>query len=256
MFLRIIAEFKRLGATIVYADFNRIILSSVKKSVSDALGYVDYVVQSLRNKEMFHSMQLSFEQCWNFMLWLDQSNFFGIRGKLPKGIDETVTSIAAGNTTLRQSQARSEDVGEFSDLADWTDPCDTHIINEVICKACNHCRDLDLCKDKQRALKDGIPVWLCAQCYVAYDNEEIEMRMIDVLQRKVMSYVLQDLRCVRCNEIKRENLAEFCTCAGNFVPLISGKEIETLLNTFNNVASYHKMQLLQQTVQQALKTPR
>lgn len=100
------------------------------------------------------------------------------------------------------------------------------------------------------------PVWLCAQCYVAYDNEEIEMRMIDVLQRKLMSYVLQDLRCARCNEIKRENLAEFCSCAGNFLPLISGKEIETLLNTFNQVAGYHKMQLLQQTVQQAFKTPR
>lgn len=82
------------------------------------------------------------------------------------------------------------------------------------------------------------------------------MRMIDVLQRKLMSFVLQDLRCARCNEIKRENLAEFCTCAGNFLPLIGGNEIEKLLKTFSNVASYHKMQLLQQTVQQALNTPR
>ncbi|XP_068152320.1 DNA polymerase epsilon catalytic subunit 1 [Drosophila tropicalis] len=389
MFLRIIAEFKRLGATIVYADFNRIILSSGKKSVSDALGYVDYIVQSLRNKEMFHSIQLSFEQCWNFMLWLDQANFSGIRGKLPKGIDETVSSIVS--TTMRSAAADADEVdndddeddddnaenrdpdlqvvddqeqeeeelslelnwtigehlpeenecrekfeslltlfmqslserktteqaikdishcafdyvlklhknygkgkpspglelirtmvkvlsvdktlaeqinelrknmlrlvgiGEFSDLAEWTDPCDSYIINEVICKACNHCRDLDLCKDKHRAMKDGIPVWLCAQCYVAYDNEEIEMRMIDVLQRKLMSYVLQDLRCARCNEIKRENLAEFCTCAGNFVPLISGKDIKSLLSTFSKVASNHKMQLLQETVQQALKTPR
>ncbi|KAM8707435.1 hypothetical protein ACLKA7_011510 [Drosophila subpalustris] len=379
MFLRIVAEFKRLGATIVYADFNRIILSSGKRSVSDALGYVDYIVQSLRNKEMFHSIQLSFEQCWNFMLWLDQSNYSGIRGKLPRGIDETVSgivqprnqekdddddndddgevqqietepqqeqedeeelalelnwtiaeqlpdenecrekfesllslfmqSMAERKSTeqaikdlshcafdsvlklhknygkgksspglqlirtivkvlsvdkalaeqineLRRNMLRLVGIGEFSDLAEWTDPCDTYIINEVICKACNHCRDLDLCKDKQRAMKDGIPVWLCAQCCVAYDNEEIEMRMIDVLQRKLMSYVLQDLRCARCNEIKRENLAEFCTCAGDFVPLISGKEIETLLNTFSSVASNHKMQLLQQTVQQALKTPR
>ncbi|XP_033149828.1 DNA polymerase epsilon catalytic subunit A [Drosophila busckii] len=382
MFLRIIAEFKRLGATIVYADFNRIILSSGKKSVSDALGYVDYIVQSLRNKEMFHSIQLSFEQCWSFMLWLDQSNFSGIRGKLPKGIDETVSAIASArldteaaeeeddedeaehaaaeledlvqqteepedelalelnwtigeqlpdendcrekfealltlfmqslaerkNTELaikdishcafdyvqklhknygkgkpspglqlirtlvkvlnvdktlaeqtnelRRNMLRLVGIGEFSDLAEWTDPCDTYIINEVICKACNHCRDLDLCKDKQRAMKDGIPVWLCAQCFVAYDNEEIEMRMLDVLQRKMMSYVLQDLRCVRCNEIKRENLAEFCSCAGNFAPLISGKEIETLLHTFSNVSKYHKMPLLQQSVQQVLHTAR
>lgn len=98
------------------------------------------------------------------------------------------------------------------------------------------------------------PVWLCAQCFVAYDNEEIEMRIIDVVQRKLMSYVLQDLRCTRCNEIKRENLAQFCTCAGDFVPLISAKDIDQLLRTFLKVADYHKMDLLQETVQQLITT--
>ncbi|XP_037818567.1 DNA polymerase epsilon catalytic subunit 1 [Lucilia sericata] len=390
MFLRIVAEFKRLGASIIYADFNRIILSSGKKSVADALAYVDYVVQSLRNKEMFHSIQLSFEQCWDFMLWLDHANYSGIRGRLPKGIDETtlgdvtaaalaaqsedrlrnsesqnsdnedsdndveevprapedeenaeeeeqlslelnwtisehlpeenecrekfealltlfMQSLAERKTTqqaikdishaafdfiiklhknygkgkhspgldlirtlikvlsvdkglledineLRRNMLRLVGVGEFSDLAEWKDPCDSYTISEVICKACNHCRDLDLCKDKHRAMKDGIPVWLCAQCFVAYDNEEIEMRIIDVVQRKLMSYVLQDLRCTRCNEIKRENLAQFCTCAGEFVPLISGREIDQLLRTFRKVAEYHKMDLLQETVHQIITT--
>lgn len=80
------------------------------------------------------------------------------------------------------------------------------------------------------------------------------MRIIDVVQRKVMSYVLQDLRCARCNEIKRENLAEFCPCAGEFVPLISDREINGLLRTFRRVAEYHKMQLLQETVEQVITT--
>lgn len=80
------------------------------------------------------------------------------------------------------------------------------------------------------------------------------MRIIDVLQRKLMSYVLQDLRCTRCNEIKRENLAQFCTCAGEFVPLISGREIDQLLKTIRKVAEYHKMDLLQETVQQIITT--
>lgn len=65
-----------------------------------------------------------------------------------------------------------------------------------------------------------------------------------------MSYILQDLRCVRCGEIKRENLSEFCTCAGDFEPLISGKEIESLLKTFKKVSEYHKMHLLRETVEQ------
>lgn len=297
MFLRIVAEFKRLGATIIYADFNRIILNSSKKSVADALGYVEYVVQSLRNKELFHSIQLSYEQCWNFMLWLDHANYTGIRGQLPPGVtsdtvlcsvddddddgdkanstskpkrrtnedeeeeddeieeimrpeaDETGTadaeseqqlslelnwtigehlpdendcrekfetlltlfmqSLAEGKDTrqaikeishpafdfvsklhknygkgrpspgldltravvkalsvdkgltddvneLRRNMLRLVGIGEFSDLAEWKDPSDTYTIAEVICKACNHCRDLDLCKDKHRAMKDGM----------------------------------------------------------------------------------------------------
>jgi len=89
---------------------------------------------------------------------------------------------------------------------------------------------------------------------VAYDNEEIEMRIIDVVQRKMMSYVLQDLRCMRCNEIKRENLSEYCECAGDFVPLISAKEIKSLMHIFSKVADYHKLTLLQETVQQVLTT--
>lgn len=42
-------------------------------------------------------------------------------------------------------------VGEFSDLAQWQEQVYTYILNEVICKACNQCRDIDLCKDKDRA---------------------------------------------------------------------------------------------------------
>lgn len=260
MFLRIIAEFKRLGATIIYADFNRIVISSGKKNVTDALSYVDYIVQSLRNKEIFHSIHLSFEQCWNLMIWLDSANFAGIRGKLPKEVHtneeispneedddlqevneeeenislemnwtvaehlplerdcrdkfgniltlymqslsdkqsptqaikdishfaydcilnlnkgytkgkdspgvqfiRTLIKILSVNQNIddeindfRRNMLRFVGVGEFSDLAEWKDPCDSYVLNEVICKACNHCRDLDLCKDKHRALKDGV----------------------------------------------------------------------------------------------------
>lgn len=62
MFLQIIAEFQRLGAEIIYADFNRIILNTNKKSIIDAITYVEYIVQSIRNKELFHSINLTYQQ--------------------------------------------------------------------------------------------------------------------------------------------------------------------------------------------------
>lgn len=84
LFLQIIAEFKRLGANVIHADFNRIILNTNKKSIVDAISYVEYLVQNIRNKELFHSIHLSYTQCWEFLLWMDPSNFSGVRGKIPK----------------------------------------------------------------------------------------------------------------------------------------------------------------------------
>lgn len=143
-------------------------------------------------------------------------------------------------------------IGDFSDKAVWKDAQKTYVLSEVICQACNHCRDVDLCKDNHRAMKEGRPVWLCAQCSVDYDMVDIEMRLLDAVQRKMMSYTLQDLRCGRCKQIKRENLAEFCPCAGSFENLISAGELRRLFNTFLTVAEDYKLPLLKETIEHIL----
>lgn len=104
LFLQLIAEFKRLGSQIVFANFNKIILWTKKQSISDAIGtghlynilyyilykaykyifmfvsgYVEFVVQSIRNRELFHGIEISYKQCWNYMLWLDLANHAGIK---------------------------------------------------------------------------------------------------------------------------------------------------------------------------------
>lgn len=48
---------------------------------------------------------------------------------------------------LKRDLLRLVDVGEFSDEAQFHDPCHSYILPEVICHHCNFCRDLDLCKD-------------------------------------------------------------------------------------------------------------
>lgn len=58
--------------------------------------------------------------------------------------------------SLRRNMLRLMGVGEFSDMAVWKDLSNTYILNEVICQACNHCRDIDLCKDKERATLNNV----------------------------------------------------------------------------------------------------
>ena len=48
LFLQLVSEFKRLGAVVIHADFNKIILNTKKRTVDDAMAYVQYVTESIK----------------------------------------------------------------------------------------------------------------------------------------------------------------------------------------------------------------
>ncbi len=57
----------------------------INRSVTDALAYVEYVTNTIRNKELFHSIDMKFAHSWDVLLWCDPANFGGVRSKLPSG---------------------------------------------------------------------------------------------------------------------------------------------------------------------------
>ncbi|XP_046997014.1 DNA polymerase epsilon catalytic subunit 1 [Schistocerca americana] len=413
LFIQLVAEFKRLGSVIVYANFNKIIICTKKRNIEDAIGYVEFVVQSIRNKELFHSIEISYQQCWEYLMWLDPANHAGVQGKLPEGLAgagdganlaekddvnnmvsqnddaeddeptivmnwnlleflpniggcrENVSAVIAGyisavyqhmqesdgpqtpvrrrrvtssqtpsqlaplglaahataadfarnlikeemalrlyqmtesiqekarkhrptaddevsplliNSTvnknpalefvkavckvlsldpsvqeevnnIRRNMLRLLGIGEFSSVATWRDPCISFILPEVICRACNHCRDIDLCRDPYRGVDNETPVWKCPLCQTSYDNKELEYMLLDIVHRKTMAYTLQDLQCSKCHEIKMENMTRFCNCSGDFQSLIPVSNIAEHLRTFQAVAKHFKMPLLLEVVQ-------
>lgn len=60
---------------------------------------------------------------------------------------------------LKRDLLRLVDIGEFSDDAQFRDPCNSYILPEVICHHCNFCRDLDLCKDPSVAQVGAEQKW-------------------------------------------------------------------------------------------------
>ena len=50
-------------------------------------------------------------------------------------------------TKLKRDLLKLIGVGEFSPEAMFKDPCLSYVLPELICKSCNHIRDLDLCRD-------------------------------------------------------------------------------------------------------------
>ncbi|XP_068968210.1 DNA polymerase epsilon catalytic subunit 1 [Bombus flavifrons] len=405
LFAQLLAEFKNLGSIIIFANFNKIIICTKKRTMSDALNYMEFVVQTIRDKELFHSIEITFEQCWEYLTWLDVHNYGGIKGKLPKDIENTTntnnenaedendsepeivmnwnlmeclpkeaacqssfTAIIAGyfhaiyqfilenelNTTvmprnlnnlsqlshncttaqlglgslentaefakklikgdmsqklfqivqkihknlpektltieecpnldldgkdskkinpaleliksvckvlsldaevenevyyLRTNMLKLIKVGSFSDLVDWKDPCISLVVPEIICKVCNHTRDIDLCKDNFCTMDRDRYIWKCPLCKMDYDNDEIEFLLMDMLDHKSMAYMLQDLQCCKCNEIKRENMNELCSCSGNFKTLIPKSEIEKFMKICKSVAIKSNMKTLLEIIQ-------
>uniref|UniRef100_A0A8C5NU58 DNA polymerase epsilon catalytic subunit n=1 Tax=Jaculus jaculus TaxID=51337 RepID=A0A8C5NU58_JACJA len=423
LFLQLIAEFKRLGSSVVYANFNRIILCTKKRLIEDALAYVEYITNSIHSKEIFHSLTISFSRCWEFLLWMDPSNYGGIKGKVPssihygqvrkldmqkdeeeeeeeeEGMEESevedllennwnivqflpqaascqsyflmivsayivavhhsmkdeLRRSAPGSTPVRRRGAsqfsleaggvvgalpgmitfsqdyvaneltqsfftitqkiqkkvtgsrnstepsemfpvlpgshlllnnpalefikyvckvlsldtnitnqvnklnrdllRLVDVGEFSEEAQFRDPCRSYVLPEVICHSCNFCRDLDLCKDSSFS-QDGtiLPQWLCSNCQAAYDPAVIESALVEALQRKLMAFTLQDLICVKCHGVKETHMPMYCCCAGDFALTIHTQVFMEQIGIFQNIAQHYNMSYLQEILEWLIQT--
>uniref|UniRef100_A0AAR2LI01 DNA polymerase epsilon catalytic subunit n=1 Tax=Pygocentrus nattereri TaxID=42514 RepID=A0AAR2LI01_PYGNA len=434
LFLQLVAEFKRLGSSVVYGNFNRIILSTKKRRIDDAIAYVEYITNSIHSREIFHSLSITFSRCWDFLLWMDPANYGGVKGKLPSSVmygengmekrkekkegededsdedeeadaqedeeqdgDEEVEDLIESNwnimqylpqtascqkyflmiisayiaavyhsmkeelrrnapgatpikrrggsqmtqqpagdisalpgmITFSQEYVSSEltqnfftitqkiqkkisgtrsvtlpsemfpvlpgshlplnnpalefikyvcqvlsldsnivnqvnklkrdllrlvDVGEFSEEAQFHDPCNSYILPEVICHHCNFCRDLDLCKDPSVA-QDGsvLPQWFCSNCQAPYDTESVEMALVEALQKKLMSYTLQDLECAKCQGVKEANMPVYCSCAGDFKLTFTTKNLTEQVTVFRNIAAHYNMHFLLETIDWILR---
>ena len=108
LLLNLVAELKKLGATVVHANSSCIILSTGKHTIRDALGYTDYILETLRHRELFQWMSLSPEKAWNTLLFYDNFNYLGLKAPLPESMAEVMSqapgSLASGSQLLESSE--------------------------------------------------------------------------------------------------------------------------------------------------------
>lgn len=58
-----------------------------REKTVDFVGSVSaLLLSSIHSKEIFHSLTISFSRCWEFLLWMDPSNYGGIKGNVPARI--------------------------------------------------------------------------------------------------------------------------------------------------------------------------
>jgi DNA polymerase epsilon subunit 1 len=110
LFMQLIGEFKRLGSSIVYADFNRIIVCTKKKRLEDASAYVEFILRSIQSRDLFHSIRIEPTANWEYLLWMDQANYGGVRVKLPPSLKALYSEEENSETAT----ATQEEVGVAS----------------------------------------------------------------------------------------------------------------------------------------------
>ncbi|MED6160430.1 hypothetical protein PIB30_051460 [Stylosanthes scabra] len=145
---------------------------------------------------------------------------------------------------MRKNLLKYVRVREFAPEAEFRDPCHSFILSNVICSYCNDCRDLDLCRDSGLLSQE----WRCGvlQCGQPYDREVMENALVQIARQRERLYHLQDLVCLRCNQVKAAHLSEQCACAGSFRCKEDATEFRSKMQVFFNIALRQKFQLLQE----------
>ncbi|KAF5383469.1 hypothetical protein D9757_006181 [Collybiopsis confluens] len=73
-FVQLLAEFKRLGSQVVYADFSKIILAT-SKPPGTAHAYATYINSAVTSHELFQHIFLHTERFYDHLLFMDQANW-------------------------------------------------------------------------------------------------------------------------------------------------------------------------------------
>ncbi|WJZ89858.1 hypothetical protein VitviT2T_009046 [Vitis vinifera] len=382
VFALLLAEFRKLGATIVFANFSKVIIDTGKSDLSAAKAYCDSLLKTLQTRDLFEWIEIEPLHFWHSLLFMDQYNYGGVQARshggsligssdptsesiedesqvdivsswniaeqLPKTIqdhfvlivsefmytpwkyareqaanrasarngDSCTPSITAAAAEVFESHIteylkeqissyfadkllrivrdtvlhmkgmnRSENdqhtgdaalefikhvcavlaldqnvqhdilvmrknllkyvhVREFAPEAEFCDPCQSFILPNVICSYCNDCRDLDLCRDSALLAQE----WRCAvpQCGQPYDREVMENALLQIVRQRERLYHVQDLVCLKCNQVKAAHLAEQCSCAGSFRCKEDVSEFQSKMQVFLKIAMLQKFQLLQE----------
>jgi DNA polymerase epsilon subunit 1 len=79
--LQLLAECKRMGASIVYASFSRLFVLTSKPTAGSAAAFGQYLVSALTSRDLFKHIDLQIVHHWDYLLWMDVANFGGVISK-------------------------------------------------------------------------------------------------------------------------------------------------------------------------------
>ena len=78
LFAQLIAEIKKLGASIVFATFGRLIINTHKYDNNHAASYYGFLIKSIKSRPLFRWLFFEMKTSWEYLLWMDSTDYGGI----------------------------------------------------------------------------------------------------------------------------------------------------------------------------------
>jgi DNA polymerase epsilon subunit 1 len=163
--------------------------------------------------------------------------------------------------TLRRDLLALFDIREFSPLAQFQNPSASLILRGVVCSECTLSSDLDLCRDDS-LLPDILPPsasdatappqqkpWRCAHCQALYPRLALEERLIARVQKMLVRWCTQDMRCGKCGKVRVDDFMEHCGCSGVWVGCVERSKVVGELGVLRGVGRGHGLRMLQGVVE-------
>jgi DNA polymerase epsilon subunit 1 len=113
-FIQLLAEFKRLGSQVIYADFSRLLLVT-SKPPGTAHAYATYITTAVTSNELFQHIYLNTERFYDFLLFMDQANAGGIVCEDPLSVDPPEELVVEMRWNIEHFLPPAIQ-GEFADL--------------------------------------------------------------------------------------------------------------------------------------------
>lgn len=76
-FQQLMAEFRRVGSHVVFANAGRLLLQTSKAEVGNAYAYSQYILKTISQKPAFHFLDLAITEYWDYLVWYDEFNYGG-----------------------------------------------------------------------------------------------------------------------------------------------------------------------------------
>ncbi|KAF2814826.1 DUF1744-domain-containing protein [Mytilinidion resinicola] len=175
-------------------------------------------------------------------------------------LDNTITLEAR---LLRKELLQLFEIREFSREAAFVNPSRSLWVRGLVCEECTAVRDLDLCRAAELlpppaanreadAAAPVLPKWKCEMCNTPYDRLRIEERLVAEVQKMVVEWCTQDLKCGKCGRLRANEFMEHCACAGEWVGTRKREDVKSRLGVYGSVAGFFGLGMLASVVEECV----